>query len=260
MIMNSFIMLDGIGRTGEQRIWQSGIHDWQEFRNSEINGISFGRKSMLDIQLAEAGKALVQYDSCFFKKILPSREAWRLFRHFRDDALYIDIETTGLSTHAAITVIGTFDGKDMHTMVKGINLDSRTLRQKLSACKMIISFNGASFDLPFIERQYPGCLPNVPHIDLRQVCAATGLCGGLKSIERQLGIPRREMIENIHGGDAVTLWRMYNATGDTYYRDLLLEYNEEDTVNLQRVADIAVSRIEQSYRDRYFRTNFVTTP
>jgi uncharacterized protein YprB with RNaseH-like and TPR domain len=41
----------------------------------------------------------------------------------------------------------------------------------------------------------------------------------------------------MHGGDPITLWRMYRATGDRWYLNLLVEYNQEDAVNLQRIAD-----------------------
>ena len=36
-------------------------------------------------------------DAAFFKPHLPAKEAWRLYSEFADRALFLDIETTGLS-------------------------------------------------------------------------------------------------------------------------------------------------------------------
>lgn len=42
------------------------------------------------------------------------------------------------------------------------------------------------------------------------------------------------------GEDAAELWRTFRATGDEYYLDLLVKYNEEDIINLKPLADFAV--------------------
>ena len=112
-------------------------------------------------------------------------------------------------------------------MIKGINLDYDILKKELSKYKLIITFNGSTFDLPFIRKIYD-ILPSIPHIDLRHCCQKIGLTGGLKQIEKTLDINRNIIIERFHGGDALTLWRMYKATGDSYYLDLLVEYNEDE--------------------------------
>jgi uncharacterized protein YprB with RNaseH-like and TPR domain len=64
-----------------------------------------------------------------------------------------------------------------------------------------------------------------------------GLNGGLKKIEKQLNIRRRQIVEGLYGGDAAQLYRMWRGSGDDYYLRLLVEYNEEDTINLKRIAE-----------------------
>jgi hypothetical protein len=108
---------------------------------------------------------------------------------------------------------------------------------------MMVTFNGAAFDLPFIEKIYPGTLPNIPNLDLRYTTAKLGMTGGLKKIEKILGIERRKMIGDFTGGDAVTLWRRYKATGDDHYLNLLIEYNEEDIINLKKIAEHCVKQL-----------------
>ena len=144
-----------------------------------------------------------------------------------------------------VTVVGLFDGKNTKTMVRGINLNYRALKEELSKYKIVVTFNGATFDLPFLAKRYPRLLPNIPHIDLRTVTGRLGYSGGLKLIEKEMGISRRELVGRIHGGDAVTLWRMYYGSGDDHYLKLLIEYNEEDVINLKKIADVCTKKMEE---------------
>lgn len=247
MITNTFLMLDKLQKRTEQRLWQQGISDWQTFlQTQQIKGISSLKKSHYDRQIMEARKALLSEDASFFANHLPRAEHWRLYDYFKDECVFLDIETSGLGKNAYITVIGLYDGYDTKTMIHGMNLDSHRLKQELSKYQMFITFNGSSFDLPFIERKYPGVLPNLPHLDLKHACARVGMTGGLKEIEKQLGIKRQnKIVEKMYGGDALTLWRMYRASGDDHYLDILISYNEEDVINLKRIAEVACSELKQ---------------
>jgi len=166
------------------------------------------------------------------------------------ETVFLDIETTGLSPkYSSITIIGLFDGIETKTMIKGINLDIPALRKELEKYKLIVTFNGASFDIPFIEKQFPGLLPNIPNLDLRTTANKIGLTGGLKKIEKHLGIKRRKIVDEFHGGDALTLWKMYRATGNDYYLKLLVEYNEEDIINLKKLAEHCIEKIKEQFKN-----------
>src|SRR3989338_4905289 len=130
-------------------------------------------------------------------------------------------------------------------MIKNINLDYKLLKKELEKYKLIVTFNGASFDLPFIEKRYPNLLPKIPNFDVKSLTDKLGLKGGLKNIEKELGIKRNQIIDEFNGGDALTLWRMHRATGDEYYLNLLVEYNEYDIINLKLVADKAVKMMKE---------------
>jgi hypothetical protein len=58
------------------------------------------------------------------------------------------------------------------------------------------------------------------------------LSGGLKNIEKKLGLKRAEEIEDIDGFEAVRLWKRYKK-GDLEALELLKKYNEEDIINLK---------------------------
>ena len=188
--------------------------------------------------------------------MLPQSETWRLYDFFREDAVFLDIETTGLGKNEDdITVFGLYDGINTKTMIKGINLDYQLLKKELQKYKLIVTFNGASFDLPFIEKRYPNLLPKIPNFDVKSVTKRLGLNGGLKNIEKELGIKRNPIIDNFYGGDALTLWKMYRATGDDYYLNLLVEYNEFDVVNLKIVAEHCVKKMKETSLNLNFCPN-----
>jgi uncharacterized protein YprB with RNaseH-like and TPR domain len=62
-------------------------------------------------------------------------------------------------------------------------------------------------------------------------CWERKLFGGLKAVERCLGIERRH--KEINGLEAVRLWWQYINNYDEMALKTLLEYNEEDVVNLK---------------------------
>ena len=78
---------------------------------------------------------------------------------------------------------------------------------------------------------------------------------GLKNIEKELNLARKEIIKDFHGGDAVTLWRMYRATGNEDYLNLLIEYNEYDIMNLKVVAENCVKRMKENLFNSNFSPN-----
>lgn len=192
------------------------------------------------MHVKRAQQALFAGDSTHFC-CLPSVEQWRLWSEFRDEACFVDIET---NYQHNITVLGISDGTRVWQFVRHHNLNERDVKNVLSQFKVIVTFNGASFDLPIIRRYFKNALPNVPHIDLRHAGARVGLKGGLKRIEEEIGIARTEDTQGVSGADALKLWTAYRQTGQKRFLDLLLEYNAEDIVNLKPLADHVYNRLE----------------
>lgn len=254
MITNSFIFLERIGDKLEQNIWKSNIYNWEQFlKRNYIKGISRHRKFYYNRKILSARKALYNSDSSYFLDILPQSEMWRLYNFFREDAVFLDIETTGLSRNDNdITVFGLYDGINTKMMIKGINLDINSLKKELQKYKLIVTFNGAAFDIPFINKKYPDLLPKIPNFDVKSATDKLNLKGGLKKIEKLLGIKRSNVVERFYGGDALTLWKMYRATGDDYYLNLLIEYNEYDIINLKTIAEHCVKKLKETL----FKSNF----
>ena len=204
MLRGSFILLPGLGLTREKKLFSSGILTWNDFLKQEkIKGISAKKKEDYNKLLQEASQALVQENSHFFKKI-PSREAWRLYDDFKDKAVFLDIEIG--ENNKDLILIGLFDGYETKMFVKGVNLEKEVFFNELSKYKLIITFNGGSFDIPIIERYFNTAI-DLPHFDLKHACLRLGLKGGLKKIETHLNLKRPTHLY----GNPSDLWRTFFA-------------------------------------------------
>ena len=247
MLRQSFVLLDRVGPASEQKVWRSGVENWDAFRAAKrVAGIAALRKGFYDRQLDRADQALEAEDVHHLARTLPVGQHWRLWEQFKEQAVFLDIETSGY--YGDVTVVGLYDGQDTKTMVRGVTFDKDVLKEELAQYKLLVTFNGRSFDVPVLQRYFQDVVPNIPHIDLRHVCAKIGLSGGLKAIEQRLGISRPTNIAGLSGADAVFLWQQWKATGDNQYIEKLVQYNEEDIVNLKPLAEYAIPELWKQVR------------
>ncbi len=149
---------------------------------------------------------------------------------------YIDIETTGLSCYYCdLTLIGIALEKRGRCQVVQLYEDTLTpqgLLDTLRYVEELYSYNGSRFDLPFIGAKLGVDLKQYfRHTDLMYDCWRSNLKGGLKAVERRLGIERR--LRDIDGYMAVQLWHEYKNNNSRPALKTLLEYNSEDVSNLR---------------------------
>jgi len=112
------------------------------------------------------------------------------------------------------------------------SLSKKRLLKALNGVDEIYTYNGSRFDLPFIEAKLGIDLKECfKHTDLMYDCWQQGLKGGLKVVERLLGIQRR--LTGVDGYMAVLLWYDYLNNNNEESLRTLLAYNEEDVVNLR---------------------------
>ena len=237
---HSFLPVEGVGETRERRLWEAGIERWDLF-DPESAPLGPATAEQIMLFLEEADDRLRAADTRFFADRLPSAETWRLYEDFRDETVYFDIETTGLdSRHAVVTTLSAYQGGQMRTFVRDRDLTAGRVEQLLNEAPLIASFNGIQFDIPFLEESL-GISIETPHLDLRYPCSRLGLKGGLKRIEQRLGIGRQS--SGVDGRDAIRLWRMYDRRGDGSALDELIAYNQDDTENLQMLADVVAHEL-----------------
>ncbi len=239
MLCNTFIHLPGIGSVRERALWQRQILDWDCFLAAVEDGrLPDGVYKAAAPVVHQSVAAAAGGDARFFDGLLPRSETWRLYPDFMDRALFLDIETTGLSAHYdQVTMIGALSGGEPALFVNGVNLDQ--FPAYVARFPLLVTFNGSQFDVPFLRTHFPDARLDQAHIDLRFVLGSLGYRGGLKAVERTLGLARDPAIQDVDGFEAVRLWHRHRR-GDRAALTKLALYNLTDVVNMVELVEIAI--------------------
>ena len=268
----SFAWVHGIGVRMEQALWRAGIADHQGFlsyfeEHPALDGV-LGREQVVRLRQALAADAGRDRSTRWAE--VAARPRWRLLEAWSDvtAALGFECDATGTPT-----VMGVAESPEdfcaymAEPMVQrwlerasellpgrwtptgpttGI-LDGRPLRlaafeeapQAIRSDGMLLVFGGRKFDVAMMRKVYDG-LPIPERVaDLLDLARRARLRGGLKAVERRLGLRRPERIADLRGRDAITLWgraQADDAQGLWAMADLLA-YNRADTVNLFAVRE-----------------------
>jgi len=241
MLTNTFLHIPGVGKRTETNLWRAGCRDWKCFLEG-IENYRLGTASRETARnvIQKSAESLANAEHQYFAKALGVTEAWRAFHDFRDSCIYLDIETNGGYDGEAVTVIGLYDGVEFRALFRGEDLAE--FPDIISRYAMIVTFFGNGFDLPMLVRKFWGLRFDQIHIDLCPTLRRLGYRGGLKGIERQLGIERSPETAGLTGWDAVRLWNRY-VRGDESARDTLTAYNREDVVNLEKLAEFTYAQM-----------------
>ena len=241
MLTRTFIHIPGIGPKREREIWGDGILSWEHMLKVR-DLFDDGPPPAMEQAVTLSRQKLSAGDAQWFERGLGSNESWRMAADFDDGRIaYLDIETDGAESTqwregedapGGTTVCAVWDGIDAHVFLRNRDLDQ--LPQYLSKYKVLCTFNGKSFDIPYLEGRFGKDFFAGAHLDLRPICAAVGLKGGLKKIEKQIGVERPADIRRYTGYDAVKLWGAYRR-GRKDAIEPLARYNLADAVNLQTV-------------------------
>lgn len=236
--------MPGVGGQTERSLWQQGCLNWQNYLDSpgdfRIGGTD---RRLFDKFILQSQKQLAERDYSFFTSTLGNKEAWRAWPSFRSDTVYLDIETDGGQSGNAITMVGLYDGADFKCLVKGDDLEY--FPEIIEKYSMIVTFFGSGFDIPMLKKAFPEVRFDHLHLDLCHALKRVGYRGGLKKIEKTLGIARTDETDGLTGFDAIRLWNEYQSGRDESL-STLIEYNREDVVNLERLAEIGFEKLERS--------------
>ncbi|WP_435076142.1 ribonuclease H-like domain-containing protein [Halococcus sp. AFM35] len=239
-IENSFVPVHGVGEKTERRLWEAGVTHWDEFEPSLVGNV---QSQNITEFIEQARDRLAAGDAAFFDRAFPSGSRWRLYENFRESACFFDIETTGLDArHSEVTTVSFHRAGETTTLVRGDDLTRTAIERELHRSSLLVSFNGKRFDVPFLEHAFDLDITQ-PHLDAMYPCRQLDLTGGLKAIERAVGIERDR--PDISGRDAVRLWHAYER-GDEDALTTLVSYNRADTVNLKTLMDTVSRRLHDS--------------
>jgi uncharacterized protein YprB with RNaseH-like and TPR domain len=191
--------------------------------------------------IARARAALEAGDAEALAAMLPRAERWRLYAAFGEDAAFLDVETDG----EELTAIGFLDARGPRILLEGRDLDR--FPEESQGWKLLVTFNGLSFDVPVLRRAFPGWRPPRAHVDLRHLWGRLGHEGGLKLLEIATGVGRPPHLAGLSGREAVRLWRAHRE-GDVAALRLFADYNLHDAVNLRPLMDLAYNRMIERLR------------
>ncbi|MCK5163017.1 MAG: ribonuclease H-like domain-containing protein [Desulfobacula sp.] len=254
MLINTFIHIPGIGPATEKKIWQSNILSWKDDNNFSSSGLSASKIENIKIFTEQSNKHLENNNPNFFEALLPSNQHFRLFPEFRHSCAYLDIETTGLDASCQITTIALYNGRDIKYFIQGKNLDA--FLDEIQKYSVLITYNGRSFDIPFIEEYFNVKLPH-SQIDLRYILKNLGFKGGLKKCEKALGLDREEL-DGVDGYFAILLWNEYRRNKNQKALETLLAYNIEDVINLETLMIKAYNL--NIRKTQFFETHKIAEP
>ena len=246
VIDRSFVLLPGVGARTERSFWSQGIENWHQLVGADrIEGVSARRlkelkefsEKVIDLISSGRGREL--------GALLPERERWRLLGDWNDWCASMDAEAVRSGGSFIPVVVSLRRGfRGTETFVRGDDLCWRALDERLIGVDFLVTFNGSSFDLPMLESN--GFRLTCPvHIDLRRYCPRARLRGGLKEIERQIGIRRPRELEFATSEQVSYLWRLWERHGNRNALDLLIRYNRQDADSLLQIAEHVYDRLAE---------------
>lgn len=173
---------------------------------------------------------------------------------FGKNICFLDIETTGLSSkYNEVILIGALSIEQDSIYItqffaENINEESELLavfEQFINKFEYIITYNGTSFDLPFLKKRLARydiehSIDLVSHMDLlklvrknKQILKLENC--KLKTVEKSLNIYREDTIS---GRESVDLYKNYERTKDIFKKKIILKHNYDDIFYLPQLLSI----------------------
>lgn len=236
----------GVGHVRLRQLQDQGIQTWHDALARPESIPTVVRSAVLE-ESQRCLAALARNDIDYFLRRLVPQDRWRILAEFRREATFFDIETTGLEYDAQITVICCWHRRELHYFVEHENLDD--FLTLLDDTRLLVSFNGATFDVPRVLDGFH--IPDLPcpHLDLRWPCFHRGYTGSLKAVAAHLGIHRPRDLQDADGALAVRLWQDWQQRRQEAARQTLLRYCASDVLLLAMVADRLTGAIASPDRE-----------
>ena len=209
------------------------------------------------------------YKSDITHQVNDSLNSIELLKH---KLLFFDIETDGLSHKNKIVIIGIILHDPVAqntTLIQLFNDDYQSEKELLKAFHEIcnqhnpdyyISFNGHSFDIPFINARFlhyhiQHQMIKSANIDLLRIAKKNQdllkiTDFKLKTIERYVGISRNDTIS---GKDSIILYQAYIETKSNQLKDSILLHNYDDILNM--IPLLKITEGIQNYKSHFFHLN-----
>jgi uncharacterized protein YprB with RNaseH-like and TPR domain len=242
VIRFTFRLAPGVGPFLESQLWDAGVRRWEDYPTTPPACVGPAVHARLQGAVARARAFLEAGDAEGLAAMLPRNERWRLYGAFGRDAAFLDVEADG----EELTAVGFLDERGPRILLAGRDLER--FPEEARGWKLLVTFNGLSFDVPLLRRAFRGWRPPRAHVDLRHLWGRLGHEGGLKLLERVTGVGRPAHLAGLSGREAVRLWRAHRDGGDVAALRLFAEYNLLDAVNLRTLMDLGYNRMIERLR------------
>lgn len=243
MLRATFCHIENVSTQTEGRLWEAGFVDWQRLKRFRPAFVSADDYSSICSEIEESEARLEARDALYFLARLPGLHKVRVLPDFVDSTVFVDVETTGLSDSDELTTVAVCSNCSLQCFVNGKNLER--LLPLLDGSAVLVTYNGANFDLPVLARVLK--VKTFPvHLDLCPLLRLIGYRGGLKNCEKLLGI-ERHCSSGMDGARAARLWNIYAEIHDERALKLLLAYNADDVLSLRLLAERAYRRSMELY-------------
>jgi uncharacterized protein YprB with RNaseH-like and TPR domain len=235
-VLESTFRCPGVGASREKEIWALGYTRWHHLpRTGPL--LSPKVDDRLRAAVDELAALAARGDAAGLARQIPIAEHWRIWARMPERACFLDVETDGRT----LVVVGVLDAHGPATFLAGRNLAD--VPERLAASEVIVTFNGASFDLPALRAAFPGVRIPPVHVDLRHLWRRLGEPGGLKALEKRQGLSRPPSIDGMDGSVAVRLWREWDEQRALGSLRTLVEYNLYDAIQLRPLLELAHNRL-----------------
>ena len=170
----------------------------------------------------------------------------------KDDILYFDIETTGLSrknNHIYLIGCGYYSDGGLNIIqwfAENEQEEVKILKEFASFASSflcLVNYNGQTFDIPFTTtrmEKYGLKMPSLDSLDiytlvkpLKRILSLSDITQ--KSIEQFLGIKRDD---KFNGGELISVYKKYTHSPSEDALHNLLLHNKEDVLNMHYLTDI----------------------
>lgn len=236
-IQGAFLHLPGFGPRKVASLRDRGITSWSEllhFHHHDLPGLEDGASAWVKA-IRRDEEAFNSNNLAHLVTTLHRTDHWRILADYIEQATFLDIETSGDQLRPEITLIIAKHRGVLHTFTSGHNLDD--FLGLLDDIRLLVTFNGASFDVPQMENHFHIPMRDIAHIDLRWVCYHAKLRGGLKEIERAIGLIRPADLIGMDGAEADWLWRRWKETANQKLVQRLTRYCAADVIGLHHLSN-----------------------
>lgn len=145
---------------------------------------------------------------------------------------FLDIETDGLSHQSKILIVGVLFYHGSCFQLYGDFCSKESISILLKDIELLVTFNGSSFDLPVLQRNFNLRVNQSKHLDLRFYLQKIGIKGGLKVVENSFGFKRSMYLKH---EDLIADFEDYVHKGCIDSLKRVLRYNYEDLMAIELI-------------------------